>query len=353
MSGPETVASADAATRARFDMVIDVRSPGEFAEDHVPGAVNLPVLDNDERAEVGTLYVQKSRFLARKVGGAYVARNIAAHLLGALSDQPGSFRPLVYCWRGGMRSGAMAHILSQVGWRVGVLAGGYRTYRREVTARLYDTPPGFRARVLDGPTGSGKTEVLRRLPALGVQVLDLEGLAEHRGSLLGALPGQPQPAQKMFESRLLGALEALDPARPVVIEAESSKVGERMVPPAVWTAMSGAPAFRLSAPPEARAAYLAGVYAETARDVEALMALLSRLPSKPGARRLAEWRGLLEAGDLEPVALALVETHYDPAYRRSSRQHERPELGALDLADVSPAELDRAAEAVAARARAL
>ena len=188
MSGPETVASADAVTRARFDMVIDVRSPGEFAEDHVPGAVNLPVLDNAERAEVGTLYVQQSRFLARKVGGAYVARNIGGHLLGALADQPGGFRPLVYCWRGGMRSGAMAHILSQVGWRVGVLAGGYRTYRREVTTRLYDSPPGFRAVVLDGPTGSGKTEVLKRLPGLGVQVLDLEGLAEHRGSLLGALP---------------------------------------------------------------------------------------------------------------------------------------------------------------------
>jgi tRNA 2-selenouridine synthase len=351
MSGPETVASAGAATRARFDMVIDVRSPGEFAEDHVPGAVNLPVLDNAERAEVGTLYVQKSRFLARKVGGAYVARNIAGHLLGALADQPGGFRPLVYCWRGGMRSGAMAHILSQVGWRVGVLAGGYRTYRREVTARLYDSPPGFRAVVLDGPTGSGKTEVLRRLPALGVQVLDLEGLAGHRGSLLGALPGQSQPAQKMFESRLLAALEVLDLSRPVVIEAESSKVGERMVPPAVWSALSEAPAFHLSAPPEARAAYLAGVYAETAGDVEALMALLSRLPSKPGARRLAEWRSLLEAGDLEPVALGLVESHYDPAYRRSSRQHERQPLGALDLAEVSPAGLDRAAEAVAARLR--
>ena len=220
-----------------------------------------------------------------------------------------------------------------------------------MTTRLYDSPPGIRAVVLDGPTGSGKTEVLRRLPDLGVQVLDLEGLAEHRGSLLGALPGRPQPAQKMFESRLLGALETLDPTRPVVIEAESSKVGERMVPPAIWTAMSQAPSIRVEAAPEARAAYLAGVYAETAGDVEALMALLSRLPSKPGTRRLAEWRALLEAGDLEPVALGLVETHYDPAYRRSSRQHERPELGRIDLATVTGPELDRAAEAVAALAR--
>jgi tRNA 2-selenouridine synthase len=139
----------------------------------------------------------------------------------------------------------------------------------------------------------------------------------------------------------------------VVIEAESSKVGERMLPPAVWSAMSEAPAFHLSAPPEARAAYLAGGYAESARDVEALMTLLSRLPSKPGARRLAEWRTLLEAGDLEPVALGLVESHYDPAYRRSTRQQQRRPLGAVDLAEVSAAELDRAAEAVAAQVRSL
>lgn len=222
MTGPEVVRSADAQTRRQFDLVIDVRTPGEFAVDHVPGAVNLPVLYDAERAEVGTIYVQESRFKARRVGAAHVARNVAHHLETALADKPGAFRPLLYCWRGGMRSAAMAQILSQVGWRTGVLAGGYRTYRREVTARLYDSAPGIRAVVLDGPTGCGKTEILHRLAARGVQVLDLEALAEHRGSLLGALPGRTQPSQKMFESRLLAALEAMDPGRPVVIEAEAS-----------------------------------------------------------------------------------------------------------------------------------
>src|SRR6202008_214166 len=134
----------------------------------------------------------------------------------------------------GMRSNSMALILSQVGWRTAVLSGGYQTYRREVMARHYDAEPAFRAVVLDGPTGWGKTEVLQRLAGRGVQVIDLEGLAEHRGSLLGRRPGRPQPAQKMFESRLAAQLDALDPARPVVIEAESSKVGEIAVPPLVW-----------------------------------------------------------------------------------------------------------------------
>jgi tRNA 2-selenouridine synthase len=206
MSGPELVQSAAAAARAQFDLVVDVRTPGEFALDHVPGAVNLPVLSDAERAEVGTVYVQESRFKARRIGAAYLARNVARHLETALVDRPGSFRPLLYCWRGGMRSNAMAQILAQVGWRTAVLAGGYRTYRREVTARLYDASPTFLAVVLDGPTGAGKTAILHRLAARGVQVLDLEALAEHRGSLLGALPGRAQPSQKLFESRVLAAL---------------------------------------------------------------------------------------------------------------------------------------------------
>src|SRR5436190_11372611 len=174
---------------ARFDLLIDVRSPAEFAEDHVPGAVNLPVLSDAERAEVGTIYVQESRFKARRVGAAYVARNVARHLETALADRDGGFAPLIYCWRGGMRSNAMATILSQVGWRTTVLAGGYRTYRREVTQRLYDGELSLRFVLLDGHTGSAKTEMLGRLAARGFQTLDLEGLAEHRGSLFGALAG--------------------------------------------------------------------------------------------------------------------------------------------------------------------
>jgi tRNA 2-selenouridine synthase len=237
----EHLKTADLASLAGFDAVIDVRSPAEFAEDHAPGAINLPVLSDEERAQVGTIYVQESRFRARRIGAAIIARNVARHLETSLADKPGGFRPLVYCWRGGQRSHAMATILSEVGWRTTVLDGGYRTWRRHVTARLYDGEIALRFVVIDGQTGCGKTEVLGRLAALGAQVLDLEGLAVHRGSLFGALPGQPQPSQKGFESRLLGELEMFDPGRPVFVEAESSKVGERMIPPAVWLRMAVAP----------------------------------------------------------------------------------------------------------------
>jgi tRNA 2-selenouridine synthase len=343
----ETLETADAQSLAAFDAVIDVRSPAEFAEDHAPGAINLPVLTNEERAEVGTIYVQDSRFKARRIGAAYIARNIARHLEAELADKPGAFHPLVYCWRGGQRSHAMATILSQVGWRTGVLAGGYKTWRRHVTARLYDGELALRVVLLGGPTGCGKTEVLARLGERGVQVLDLEGLAAHRGSLLGALKDQPQPSQKMFESRLLGLLDGFDPGRPLVVEAESSKVGERMVPPALWRAMAAAPRIELSAPPQARARYLVRAYRDIIEDRAALDEAMRRLPTPPGRKRLAAWAGLADAGDFETLALELMELHYDPAYRRSGGKDGRQSLRVVELADLTATDLDAAAGEVA------
>jgi tRNA 2-selenouridine synthase len=329
--------------------VIDVRSPAEFAEDHAPGAINLPVLSNAERAEVGTIYVQESRFRARKIGAAYIARNVAHHLQTALADQPGSFRPLIYCWRGGQRSNAMATILAQVGWRTALLAGGYKTWRRHVSQRLYDQSLPLRLVLLDGYTGSGKTEVLQRLAERGQQVIDLEGLAAHRGSLFGAVAGQPQPSQKLFESRLLVALDAMDPARPVIVEAESSKVGERMVPPALWDLMTGAPRLELAASAEARARYLVRAYGDIVADRAALDEALRRLPTWPGRKRLEAWGQLIDAGDFEALALDLMALHYDPAYGRSSRKDVRPSLGVLDLGDLQPADLDAAADEIIRR----
>jgi tRNA 2-selenouridine synthase len=346
----QLIAAADPAALAPFDMIIDVRSPAEFAEDHVPGAVNLPVLSNEERARVGTIYVQDSPFRARRLGAALVARNVAAHLETALADRGGGFQPLVYCWRGGQRSGAMAAILSQVGWRTALLSGGYKTYRRHVTARLYDDKASLNLVLIDGRTGSAKTEILGRLGARGLQTLDLEALAGHRGSVFGGI-GRVQPSQKMFESRLLAALDRLDPAQPIVVEAEASKVGDRMVPPLLWRAMAGAPRIILTAPSDARARYLATRYGDAVADRAAFDAALARLPVYPGRKALAAFHALADAGDLEGLALDLIETHYDPAYDRASAKTSRPGLATVILAGLDDSDQEAAADRILALVR--
>lgn len=342
----QVIETIDLKALAGFDDVIDVRSPAEFEDDHAPGAINLPVLSNEERAEVGTIYVQTSRFDARRIGGAYVARNISAHLAGPLADRPASWRPLVYCWRGGMRSGAMATILDQVGWRTALLKGGYKTWRAHVRERLYDQACRLRLVLLDGGTGSGKTELLGLLAGRGMQTLDLEGLARHRGSLLGALPGRPQPPQKLFESALLQALDRLDPSRPVVVEAESSKVGERMIPPGLWQAMQAAPRIEINAPLAERARYQAQTYADIAGRAD-LMDLLERLPDRLGRKRLAEWRDMAAAGAHEALAAELMQAHYDPAYRSSSRKLPHATLGVVEVGRLDADGLARAAAEIA------
>lgn len=305
-----------------FDDIIDVRAPAEWAEDHMPGAISLPVLDDDERARVGTVYKQVSPFTARKIGAALVAKNAAAHLEGPLADKPGGWRPLVYCWRGGQRSGSFASILSQIGWRVEVVQGGYKTWRRLVVDYLYEAAFPFRLVVLDGNTGSAKTEVLNLLPERGVQVVDLEGLANHRGSLFGSMGDQP--SQKAFEGRLALALARLDPARPVVVEAESAKVGDCRLPPKLWRAMVAAPRVAIAAPRAARARYLLRAYDDLVADVSRLDAVVASLALAHPKERIAQWRALVAAGRFADLADGLMEHHYDPRYGKHRARMEVP-----------------------------
>ena len=333
----------------RFDDIIDLRSPSEYADDHLPGAVNLPVLDDAERAHVGTIYKQVAPFAARKIGAALVARNAARHIEGPLIDKPGDWRPLVYCWRGGQRSGSFATILSQIGWRVETIAGGYKSWRKLVSHELVQTPIRAPVLVLDGNTGTAKTEILQRLAGIGGQVIDLEGLANHRGSLFGARGGQP--TQKLFEGRLACALAALDPSRPLLVEAESACIGKLRLPPQLWRAMRTAPRIEIIAPREQRAAYLARAYRDLCGDRERLGASIERLRPYHPAALIGHWQHLASLGRFEALAHGLTEAHYDPRYARHRSRFPCRRI-ALRLESLDPKNLDsatmRLAELIAA-----
>jgi len=319
LSHDRTVVSCDEALRdpAGFSDLLDARSESEFADDHLPGAINVPVLHDAERAEVGTLYKQVSSFAARRRGAALVSRNIAAIVENDLADRPRDWTALVYCWRGGQRSAALALVLGRIGWNVRQLEGGYRAYRRRVLGDLNELPQRFTYRVICGTTGSGKSRLLQQLEEAGAQVLDLERLAHHRGSVLGGLPSMPQPSQKMFETRIWSSLRALRPDRPVFIESESRKVGDLRVPDALVSAMRAAECVRVELPTAERVRLLRDEYVHLEEDPAQLLAQLSCLVALHGHERVGEWKALAAAGRWDELVERLLLEHYDPAYLRS------------------------------------
>jgi tRNA 2-selenouridine synthase len=352
-SPPPARDRADIGQLAQFDQVIDVRTPAEFAEDHVPGAINLPVLSNEERVQVGTIYKQVSPFQAKKLGAALVAHNIARHLETELADRPRAWRPLVYCWRGGKRSGAFTHVLREIGWDARQLDGGYKSYRRAVVADLEAVPARLRLRVVCGLTGSGKSRLLGVLAGESAQVLDLEQLAAHRGSVLGNLPDAPQPSQKLFESRLWDALRRLDPARPVYVESESKRIGQLHVPQALIDRMWGSECVQLVADRGVRVELLKEEYDHFLRDPDGLGRQLDCLVQLHGKQTIERWKQLARAGDWDTLVDELLVRHYDPAYTRSIVTHypALPHARRLDLASGTPASFAAAARALLADER--
>jgi tRNA 2-selenouridine synthase len=302
----------------QFDSIVDTRSPAEYAEDHIPGAVSAPALDDAERATVGTLYKQVSQFDARKLGAALLAKNVARHVETLFRGKDSHWRPLLYCWRGGQRSGAMAHILREIGWDAKTLEGGYRAYRRWVVQELQRLPHDFRFVVIHGPAGSGKSRYLKNLQRSGEQALDLEELAAHRGSVLGDLPDRPQPSQKWFESQLLAALSALDPSRTVYVEGESRKIGQIQVPGALITRMRASPCILLETDLATRVTLLLEEYRHFLEDTSTLNTQLDCLVGLHGRDKIAEWKALAARGAWREFVERLLVEHYDPAYRRSS-----------------------------------
>jgi tRNA 2-selenouridine synthase len=323
---------------------IDVRTPLEFAEDHVPGAMNCPVLSNEERVAVGTLHAS-SPFEAKKLGAALISRNIA-DIVERFRDRPRDWAPLVYCWRGGQRSRALAHVMNEIGWRAVQLEGGYRAYRRHVVDALVHVPQRFTYRVVCGLTGSGKSRLIDALAAEGAQALDLEVLAKHRGSLLGDLPDAPQPSQKRFESLVLDALLRFDPARVVYVESESKRIGRLQVPDALLDHMRAAECARVELPREARIALLKEEYRHFLGDPELLGQRLAPLRPLIGGELLARWNAMAHAGDFDTLVGELLDRHYDPIYARSI-DGNFPAIGRAIT--VAPQGIDASAYRAAAR----
>lgn len=331
MKDPIALPVGEVVTRlSEFDTLIDARSPAEYAEDHLPDAINAPVLDDSQRARVGTLNAQAGAFEAKRLGAALVSRNIGDLIERLFSDRERGWRPLVYCWRGGNRSGSLATVLARIGWRTTVIDGGYRAFRRHVIGDLSVLPARLRFLVVGGRTGSGKSRLLERLAADGEQVLDLEAIACHRGSVLGGLPGEPQPSQKGFETLVWDRLRGFDPGRPVFVESESKKVGRCQIPDALISEIRASQVAVIEADVPVRSRFLLGEYQHFRSDVPGLNILLDCLVPLHGVERVTDWKALIEQDRwIELVERLLVE-HYDPSYDRSMRRN----FGLLDQASV-------------------
>ena len=327
------ISALDALTQlGSFTEVIDARSEGEFAEDHLPGAINWPSLNNEERQLVGTEYKQISAFDAKKRGAALVAKNIARHLERDVIHKPRDWQPLVYCWRGGKRSGSLALILDQIGFNVTLVDGGYKAFRAALVADLSQLAAQFDYRVICGTTGSGKTRLLQALAMQGAQVLDLEALANHRSSVLGVIPGKPQPTQKAYDSLIWAALKSLDAARPVYIESESKKVGNVAIPEGLITAMRAAPCLQLDLSDGERVELLLEDYDFFVKDIEFFCDRLAALTQARGKDVVADWQARSRGGDVASVVRELLVDHYDPVYLQSMKRNFVQYSGAAKIA---------------------
>jgi tRNA 2-selenouridine synthase len=343
----QSIPAADAIARLNeFSSIIDARSEAEYAEDHLPGALNWPSLNDQERKLIGTIYTQVNPFEAKKRGAALAAANIARHIEANVISEPRTWQPLIYCWRGGNRSGSLAMVLGQIGFKVSVIEGGYKAFRAAMLNVLPELASRFDYLVICGPTGSGKTRLLHALAQAGAQVLDLEGLASHRSSVLGTIPGQPQPTQKRFDTLVWDALRGFDAARPVYVESESKKVGNLAVPDALIERMRASPCLRLELPDDERVALLLEDYDYFVQDQDAFCERLDALTQLRGHATVKDWQQQVAAGKIENVVRELLLKHYDPGYASSIKRNF---AGYAAAKVIAPA--DRSAAAMAELAR--
>lgn len=320
-----------------FDEIIDVRSPDEFAEDHIPGALSFPVLTNDQRKDVGTMYKQVNPFEAKKLGAGLIAKNIGDHVVRHFSHKTKEYRPFLYCWRGGQRSHSMATILSAIGWRVTLLNGGYKAYRIQVLDGLKERVGQLRFIILGGMTGTGKTKILNTLSAMGQQTLDLEGLAAHRGSLLGGLLDKDQPHQKYFESLIFRELSKFDVSKPVWIESESHKIGNCSMPSCLWEALKTSSLVELSAASSERVRFLMEDYPHYVDATDKLLNHLSTAKRFVGSGEYKKFEQLVKSGEIFEAVTILLESYYDPSYSNASKKWFKRPIGTVQISRLDEA----------------
>ncbi|MBI76463.1 MAG: tRNA 2-selenouridine(34) synthase MnmH [Rhodospirillaceae bacterium] len=334
-----------------YDLIIDVRSPSEFREDHIPEAISLPVLSDEERQIIGTRHNNLSPFEARKLGAAFVAQNISEHIQNTLEKMGRDFRPLVYCWRGGQRSKSFALVCSEIGWRTSILKGGYKTYRQSVITKTEKLVKDFSYIVVAGRTGNRKTDILLGLEEYGAQVLDLERLASHRGSLLGKLERIEQPSQKRFETLIMDKLRCFNPHKPVFLESESQKIGQRQIPIVLWKFIKNSPQITIKAPRHCRASYLSKKYKHLTRDKKGLEKLIEKIPGREDQNRTRHWHSLITNSLWKELSYDLLKFHYDPAYDKSLNNNNRKTIFEYNHEDISDAVLSRTVDDIFSKYR--
>lgn len=302
---------------SKFTEIIDVRSPEEYELDHIPGAINLPVLNDEERKRVGTIY-KENPFEARKIGAALISRNVSNLLEQKLHENGSDYSPLLYCWRGGMRSRSMTLILKSIGWNANIIQGGYRAFRQTIVNDLegYFNNKRLDLRVISGLTGVGKTRLLHAIKEADGQIIDLEGLANHKGSLLGKPPREEQPSQKKFETMLCHEMSQLDLERPIYLEAESNRIGNVHCPAGLWGALSSAKVTHIDLPIDERIILLREDYPHFQDEPQKLLELLDVLVRLRGHTQVAEWKELIQAEDWDGFVKSILVNHYDLCYRQ-------------------------------------
>ncbi len=306
-----------------IDLIIDVRSPLEFSIDHIPGSVNLPVLYNEEREIIGKIYKNISSFEARKKGAMLIAKNISKHLENTLCDKTNNFTPLIYCWRGGQRSKSMSKIFSEIGWRNYILNGGYKNYRKNIINNLKDISSKLNLIILSGYTGVGKTEIIDLLDTKGIQTINLEKFANHKGSLLGKVKNEKQPSQPFFESLIYDKLEKFDITQQIIMEAESSKIGNLQIPPSIWKKMIKASTINITAKQSYRANYLLKNYNHIINDKKDIFIFIASMKKRYGDLVILNWIEEIKKGQWKKFVKEILKTHFDPSYNKSFSKKNR------------------------------